>query len=281
MKYAKDSVRDELLPLIAQGRELAAFAITEPGAGSNPRAIATTALPETSGGWRLRGQKIWIGTGSWASVTNVFVQMLDANHQPIGIGGFAVRQGTKGFRQGHEAMTMAMRGMLQNRIYFDDVPVSSEYLLGEIGNGLEVAQDAMMYGRLGLGVISLGGMKRCAQLMLRYSERRNVSTGRLLDNPVTLVRLRDLTAAITALETLVFTIAQLLDRGVRSPKKFTLLVRYLVLSFSGKQHTIWFRYWEVVVILRLIWLLKFYGMLDCCVFLKVRLKRSICSWVLV
>ena len=219
MKYAKDSVRDELLPLIAQGRELAAFAITEPGAGSNPRAIGTTAYPDNSGVWRLRGQKIWIGTGSWASLTNVFVQMLDANHQPIGISGFVVRQGTKGFRQGPEAMTMGMRGMVQNSIYFDDVPVSSEYLLGEMGNGLEVAQDAMMSGRLGLAVISLGGMKRCAQLMLRYSERRNVSTGRLLDNPVTLVRLRDLTSAITALETLVFTIAQFLDRGISVPEE--------------------------------------------------------------
>ncbi|WP_424102164.1 AMP-binding protein [Moorena producens] len=219
MKYAKDSVRDELLPLIAEGRELAAFAITEPGAGSNPRAIATTALPDHRGGWRLKGQKIWIGTGSWASVTNVFVQMLDANHQPIGISGFVLRQGTKGFRQGLEAMTMGMRGMVQNSIYFDDVPVSSEYLLGEMGNGLQVAQDAMMFGRLGLAVISLGGMKRCAQLMLRYSSRRNVSTGRLLDNPVTLVRLRDLTAAITALETLVFTIAQLLDRGCSVPEE--------------------------------------------------------------
>ncbi|MEM6404379.1 MAG: acyl-CoA dehydrogenase family protein, partial [Cyanobacteria bacterium P01_D01_bin.116] len=218
LNYASESVRQELLPLIATGRELAGFAITEAVAGSNPRAIATTALPDSQG-WRLNGQKSWIGHGSWAGTINVFAQMLDANHQPIGISGFVVRQGTFGLRQGPEALTMGMRGMVQNSIYLEDVPVTASNLLGEQGSGIEVAQDAMMFGRLGLGVMSLGAMKRCAQLMLRYSQRRLISTGRLLDNSVTLVRLNNLTLAITALETLVFTIADLLDRGEYIPEE--------------------------------------------------------------
>ena len=64
MNYAKSNLRDQFLPLIAQGRELGAFAITEPSAGSNPRAILSQAIPDPQGGWRLRGQKEWIGTGS-------------------------------------------------------------------------------------------------------------------------------------------------------------------------------------------------------------------------
>jgi len=204
--------------LIATGRELAGFAITETVAGSNPRAITTTATPDSKG-WRLNGQKSWIGHGSWAGTINVFAQMLDANHQPIGISGFVVRQGTLGLKQGPEALTMGMRGMVQNSIYFKDVLVTSSNLLGEQGNGMKVAQDAMMFGRLGLGVMSLGAMKRCAQLMLRYSKRRMISTGKLLDNPVTLVRLNNLTAAVTALETLVFKIADLLDQKCYIPQE--------------------------------------------------------------
>jgi len=219
MNYANETVRKESLPLIAKGRELAGFAITEPVAGSNPRAISATAVPDRKDGWRLSGQKAWIGHGSWAGTINVFVQTLDTNHKPIGISGFVVRQGTKGLRQGPEALTMGMRGMVQNSIYLQDVPVSAENLLGEVGKGMEVAQDTMMFARLGLGAMSLGGMKRCAQLMLRYSKRRLVATGRLLDNPVTLVRLSNLTAAITALETLVFKIAELLDRGEYIPEE--------------------------------------------------------------
>lgn len=219
LNYANEAVKEKLLPLIAQGRELAAFALTEPGAGSNPRAISATAIPDAQGGWRLNGQKQWIGSGSWAGVINVFVQMLDANHRPMGISGFVVRQGTNGLHQGSEALTMGMRGMVQNSIHFNDVSVNLEDLLGEPGAGMDVAQDAMLLGRLGLGVMSLGGMKRCAQLMLRYSSRRSISTGRLLDNPITLVCLNDLTAAITALETLVFTLAGLLDQGCFVPEE--------------------------------------------------------------
>jgi acyl carrier protein len=62
-------------------------------------------------------------------------------------------------------------------------------------------------------------MKRCAQLMLRYSSRRSVSTGRLLNNPISLVWLSDLTAAITSLETLLFKIADLLDQGLAIPQE--------------------------------------------------------------
>ena len=229
LNYANEKTKSDILPLIAQGRELISFAITEPGAGSNPRAISTTAKP-TKNGWVLNGQKEWIGTGSWSGFINVFAQMLDENNCPIGISGFVISQNSLGLEQGPEALTMGMRGMVQNSIYFHGVPVTQEQLLGRIGFGMDVAQDAMFVGRLGLGAISLGGMKRCAQLMLRYSSRRTVSTGRLLDNPITLVKLSSLTAAITTLETLVFKIAKLLDIQFPVPE-----AAYIACKTSGPE----------------------------------------------
>ncbi|WP_293022455.1 MULTISPECIES: acyl-CoA dehydrogenase family protein [unclassified Moorena] len=148
MNYAGDQLRDELLPLIATGRELAAFALTEPGAGSNPQAISAKATPDSQGGWRLQGTKIWIGSAAWASVINVFVQTFDAEGQYLGVSGFVVRQGTTGLRQGPEALTMGLRGMVQNAVYLDNVSIDSEHLLGEMGVGMKAAQDAMMHGRL-------------------------------------------------------------------------------------------------------------------------------------
>jgi acyl-CoA synthetase (AMP-forming)/AMP-acid ligase II/alkylation response protein AidB-like acyl-CoA dehydrogenase/acyl carrier protein len=234
IKYASQSVRNEMLPLLAQGRELAGFAITEPSAGSNPRGIVTQAIPDSSGGWRLSGQKSWIGHGSWAGVINVFAQMLDANNQSIGISGFVVRQGTQGLCQGTEALTMGMRGMVQNSIYFNDVLVGPENLLSTASRGMEVAQDAMMQGRLLIGVVSLGSMKRCAQLMLRYSSRRSISTGRLLDNPISLVWLSDLTAAITSLETLIFKIGELLDEERDIPEEAFTVCKTAGSEFIGQ-----------------------------------------------
>lgn len=214
--YANEAVKTELLPILAKGRELAAFAITEPGAGSNPRAISATGLAGASG-WRLHGTKIWSGSASWAGVINVFVQLTDANAKPEGITGFTLRQGTAGLRVGAESLTMGMRGVVQNFVHLEDVPVDTTNLLGKPGFGMEVAQDAMLFTRLAIASMSVGGMKRCTQLMLRYASRREIATGRLLDNPVTLARLSNLTAATTALETLVTRIAELLDDGCTVP----------------------------------------------------------------
>ena len=148
---------------------------------------------------------------------NVFVKIAETDEKTDNITGFIVRQGASGLRHGSEALTMGVRGMVQNEIFLSDVVVGDGDLLGKPGEGFAVAQDAMMFGRLGLAAMSVGGMKRCAQLMLRYATRRSVSTGRLLDNPVTLVRLSNLTAAITATETLVRRICELTDAGQAVP----------------------------------------------------------------
>lgn len=217
LRFAESGMRDELLPILARGRELAAFALTEPGAGSNPRAITSVGVPDGAGGWRLHGTKSWIGSASWAGVTNVFVKLAGAPQHQEGITAFWVRQGTPGLRQGTEALTMGMRGMVQNAIHLEDVAVGPSNLLGAPGNGFAVAQDAMMFGRLGLGAMSVGGMKRCAQLMLRFAGRREIATGRLLDNPITRARLSALTAELAGLEALVTRIAELVDEGRAVP----------------------------------------------------------------
>ncbi len=230
LNYATQAVKDELLPILARGRELGAFALTEPGAGSNPQSISSRALPDNRGGWSISGTKIWSGSAAWAGVINVFVQNIDQQGKANGISGFVVRQGTKGLRQGPEALTMGMRGMIQNTVYFEDVQVTPENLLGEAGKGMNAAQDAMMYGRLAIAASSIGGMKRCAQLMLRYATGRTISTGRLLDNPTTLTRVSNLTAAITATETLISQVARFLDEGIVVP-----VDAYVVCKIAGPE----------------------------------------------
>lgn len=232
MHAAAPALRDELLPRLASGRELAAFAITEPGAGSNPQAIGATATRDGAAGWRLDGEKIWSGTAGWASVINVFAQNIDVNGQPHGMSGFAVDRATRGLTVGPEALTLGMRGMVQNAIRLDHALVPRERLLGEAGAGFAVAREAMMQGRLAIGAACVGGMKRCVQLMLRYAERRDISTGRLRDNPVLRHRIGELGAATAAIEGLVMHIAGALDRGAAVP-----LDAYVVCKTAGPE---WF-----------------------------------------
>lgn len=231
LKYGSDEARQTLVPTLAMGRELAAFALSEPGAGSNPRGISTQAISDGEGAWRLiEGTKYWSGMAAWAAVINVFAQTYNERGELQGISGFAVRQGTPGLRQGPEAMTVGMRGMIQNTLYLEGARVTQNQMLSSIGHGMDAAQDAMMHGRLVIGAFGLGGMKKCAQLMLRYATRRSVSTGRLLDNPVTLARLGELNAEITCLEALISRIAELLDAGIMVPVE-----PYVVCKVAGAE----------------------------------------------
>ncbi len=224
--YATQAMREELLPLLAKGRELSAFALTEPVAGSNLPSIATVAVPDGQGGWRLRGAKRWNGSG-WAGVVSVFARTLDSSGRLGHATGFVVRQGMRGVRVGPESLTMGVRSIMQNSIYFDDVAVGADHLLGEVGKGMEVADEALLVARLCMGAMSLGGMKRCAQLMGRYASRRVVSTGRLLDSPITQAVFSKLMIKIVLIQSLVDQLADVMDEGSYPPEEASMMAKIL------------------------------------------------------
>ena len=224
MGYATPAMRDELLPILAKGRELAAFTLTEPAAGSNLPSLGTLAIPDGKGGWKLRGVKRWNGSG-WAGVINVFARTVDENGKIGHPTGFVVRQGTAGLKVGPEALTMGVRGIMQNTLYFDDVAVSPLNLLGEVNKGMDVAEEAMLIAHLCMGAVSLGGMKRCAQLMLRYAKRRQVSTGSLLDSPTIGAVFSELTIKITLLQTLLDQLATIMDEGDYPAKEVGMMTK--------------------------------------------------------
>jgi acyl-CoA synthetase (AMP-forming)/AMP-acid ligase II/alkylation response protein AidB-like acyl-CoA dehydrogenase/acyl carrier protein len=232
LQHGSDTLKTTWLPRLASGRELVAFAMTEPSAGSNPLAIATRATPCDEGGWRLSGEKSWSGSAGWAGVINVFAQTVGADAQPHGISGFAVSRRTPGLRVGPEALTLGMRGMVQNTVYLDEARVTRDHCLGEPGEGMKVAQQAMMRGRLAIGAACVGGMKRCLQLLVRYAERRTIATGRLLDNPMLRDRAGAWSAAVHGLESLVGHIASRLDAGGDVPQD-----AYVVCKIAGAE---WF-----------------------------------------
>ena len=225
LNYGTQSVKDELLPLLASGRELSSFGMTEPKAGADIGAINTIAVPDGPDKWRIRGVKRW-NASAWAGMINVFVRLVDPEESGNnGLTGFIVRQGTPGLRLGKESLTMGLRGIMQNAIYFDDVLVTKEQLLGELGNGTEPADDALLYARLGIGMMSIGGMKRCLQLMLRYASCRSVATGKLLKNPITIAKFDHLTGATVALESLLKCITTALDRKVSVPREMAVIAK--------------------------------------------------------
>ena len=216
-KYGRALLQDELLPKFASGREISAFALTEPCAGSNPQAIETQAAKHGQGGWVLNGEKYLVDSGSWASVITVFARTSGEEQKDSNLSAFAVRQGTPGLVIGGESLTMGLRGMDQNTLSLRDVHVAPESLLGVVGAGNAIIQDTLSLARLNLSAKSIGGIKRCLQLLHRYASRRLLSTGIHWDNPVTRSRITQLVSAVTTVEALVRRMASALDAGEDVP----------------------------------------------------------------
>lgn len=231
-KYASEAMKKRYLPKLAQGRIFTAGAMTESAAGSNPRAMKSVAIPDNAQGWLIKGSKRWVGMGSSADVVAIYVQQLDSDNNWLGMSGFLVPQGTEGLEIGPESPTMGLRGFAKNTIYMNNIKVSAEHLLGQIGDGMEIAQDNMMYIRLCLAAASVGAMKHCLQLMYRYAERRTIATGRLVDNPVTLVRLSEMTATVDAIDNFVYLASSFFDKDPSAvPEEM-----FVVAKVLGSEH---------------------------------------------
>lgn len=233
-KYGSSALREQLLSKLASGREISAFALTEPSAGSNPRAIQTEAVPDARGGWVLNGEKYLVDSGSWASVINVFTRTSDQTGRSSGISAFAVRQGTPGLVIGSESLTMGLRGMVQNTMLLRDVRVETESLLGSPGAGMVIFQETLSLARLNLAAKSIGGMKRCLQLLHRYATRRPVATGLLWENPVTRSRTVQLVSAVSMIEALVGHISRSLDAGEQVPAEAFLACKVAASEYLWK-----------------------------------------------
>lgn len=210
--YAAPALREQALPMLAAGRELSAFALSEPGAGSNLGGIEMKAVPDGDGAWKLYGEKRW-NASAWAGWISVFVRITDAEGRLRGVTGFAVRSSDPGLEIGPESLTFGVRGIMQNSVRFDGVRVTRGRMLGEPGRGMQAVEDVLAHGRFFMAAVSVGAMRRCAQLILRYASRRRIDTGLLLDNAQTLAKVTELVHRISLDSALVDACAERLDRG--------------------------------------------------------------------
>lgn len=216
LNFAPQEIRRRIVPALAAGRQLAAFALTEPAAGANIGAIETLAVSQPEGGWRLRGTKRWNGS-AWAQWITVIAREVDGAGNRLGISAFLVSLDSPGVCFGEESLTSGLRSIVQNRVEFQDVFVAREQRLGSPGKGLDVANDALDVGRLCVAAVSLGAMRRLDQLLERYATRREIATGRLIDHPWVVSRRNRLVGQIKAISVLTDNLSGQFDRGERPP----------------------------------------------------------------
>jgi acyl-CoA dehydrogenase family protein 9 len=162
------------LPKLATGEWTAAFALTEPAAGSDAAAIKTRAELSADGThYVLNGSKIWITNGGFADVFTVFARTSSVEEgQKPKVTAFIVER-EWGVKNGPAEHKLGIRGTSTTELFFDDVKVPVENVIGEVGKGFKVAMEVLNNGRLGLASGSLGLARTLVKLAIeRVQERR-------------------------------------------------------------------------------------------------------------
>ncbi len=166
-----EAQKDKYLRAMNEGRMLGAWALTEPGAGSDAAHISTTA--ELRGDeWVINGQKMWITNGSFADVIIVHAVTDRSKGARGGISAFIVEKDAPGFKVGKIEEKMGLRASHTASLYFEDLHVPAENILGGPGQGFQIAMKTLDIGRVGLGGGSVGVAKEAFELSRRYAVER-------------------------------------------------------------------------------------------------------------
>src|SRR5689334_1029658 len=153
-RFGTEAQKQEWLTPLAAGRLLGCFALSEPEAGSDAAAQKTTATRDGDA-WILNGTKNWITNGPVADVCVLFA-MNDRAAGHKGISAFIVPLDQKGVRVGPPDDKLGIRGSKSSQIFLDDVRLSRDHVLGEIGGGFRIAMSTLDGGRIGIAAQALG-----------------------------------------------------------------------------------------------------------------------------
>jgi alkylation response protein AidB-like acyl-CoA dehydrogenase len=168
--FGNDEQKARYMPKLATGEMIAAFCLTEPGAGSDAASIKTTAVKDGED-WLLNGNKLWITNGGIADFFTVFAKTGEAGERGK-ISAFNVTRDMPGVSSGPHEDKMGIRASSTTTVHFENVRVPKENLLGEAGKGFKVAMTILNSGRTGLGGGSVGGMKKLIALSTKQAKER-------------------------------------------------------------------------------------------------------------
>lgn len=204
--------KEKFLKFLAEGVQIAAFALTEPQAGSDAGAIKTRAYREFDR-WVISGQKTFITNGSIADLFIIFARTGEELGTK-GISAFIVERGKPGLVVGKPEAKMGIRGAHTTDLFLEEVKVAEENLLGTVGEGFSVAMKTLEVGKLSVAAICLGVAKEALKLSVEYANRR-VQFGRPIGHQQAVsFMIADMAAEIYALESIIYRTAIIADEGL-------------------------------------------------------------------
>ncbi|MGW1327811.1 acyl-CoA dehydrogenase family protein [Streptomyces antibioticus] len=209
-RYGDAGQRERLLPRLCAMEDLAAYCLTEPGAGSDAAALTTRAVREGDG-WVLSGVKQFISGAGAAQTYLVMARTGGAGAD--GVSAFVVDKDDAGLSFGPNERKMGWNAQPTRQVVLDGVRLPADRLLGREGEGFRIAMNGLNGGRLGIAACSLGGARSALDRSLAHLADREAFGGRLLDSTALRFRLADMATELAAARALVQQAAQALDRG--------------------------------------------------------------------
>lgn len=214
-QFGTEEQRQRFLPKMATGQIIGCFGLTEPGSGSDPASMHTTAQ-KVSGGWMLDGSKLWITNAMLADVAIVWAKTTD------GIRGFLVEKDFPGFTRQEIKHKMSLRASVTGELGFNQVFVPDEnYLAGS--NGLGSALACLSKARFGIAFGAMGAAVAVFDITRDYLAKRRQFNGVLADKQLIQASLADMYAEILKAQCLNLQVARLVDSGRSNPVMISLI----------------------------------------------------------
>ncbi|MGX1478093.1 UNVERIFIED_CONTAM: acyl-CoA dehydrogenase [Streptomyces canus] len=221
--YGTQAQRERWLPAVSEGNAVAAFALSEPGAGSDAAALSLSADPDGPSRWRLSGEKCWISNAPEADFYTVFARTTpDAGAR--GVTAFLVPADRPGFSgTGLDMLSPHPLGALA----FDAVPVSADDVLGELDRGFRVAMGTLNLFRPSVGAFAVGMAQAALDATLAHTSRREAFGGKLRDLQSVAHTVAEMALRTDAARLMVYAAATAYDEGAPDVPKRAAMAKLL------------------------------------------------------
>jgi butyryl-CoA dehydrogenase len=210
-RFGSDYLKETYLKPLAAGKMIGSFAVTEPGAGSDPASQKTRAVKDGNS-YVINGNKVLITTGKNSNVT-VVTAYTSREKKHRGISAFVVEKGTPGFSVGKEEEKMGLCASDTVELIFEDCRVPKENLLGKEGDGFVIAMASLDGGRIGIASQSVGLAQACLDAAVAYAKERIQFEKPIAQFQAIRWMIADMATEIEAARLLTFNAAAMRDRG--------------------------------------------------------------------
>jgi alkylation response protein AidB-like acyl-CoA dehydrogenase len=205
--FGTEAQKQKYIPRLATGELKGAYALTEPGSGSDALGAKTTAtLSEDGKSYILNGQKIWITNAGFADIFTVFAKIDGKDFTA-----FIVEKGTPGLSLGAEEHKMGIKGSSTRQVFFENCAIPVENVLGEIGKGHVIAFNILNIGRLKLCAATQGGAKGALAISVNYAATREQFKTPIAQFGAIQHKIAEMTIRIMATESALYRTAKWID----------------------------------------------------------------------